>query len=154
MSIKGNKPSDMWSTPDWVIDFALKELGINSFDLDVACLEETAKAENYCTPNEDGLKQPWYGFVWCNPPYSDITPWLEKAIKEQKNGVTSCFLLNADHTTKWYKTYSPFATRVNIPKRIKFIPPAGLIGKNGKVVQPTTNPFPSMLLIFYGNITK
>ena len=32
------------------------------------------------TINDDGLEQQWDALtVWCNPPYSDLRPWVEKA---------------------------------------------------------------------------
>lgn len=34
----------------------------------------------------DGLKVPWYGSIFCNPPYSHIETWLTKAIEEIKAG--------------------------------------------------------------------
>lgn len=50
------------------------------FTLDVAALPHNAKLERYFTPAEDGLAQSWAGErVWCNPPYSFIEPWVEKA---------------------------------------------------------------------------
>lgn len=148
-----SKPSDMWSTPSWVIEFALTEIGnpaTKGFALDACCVPETAKAPHFYTEKEDGLAQPWLNSTWCNPPYSNIRPWLEKAVKEQEKGVTSVSLLNADHTTKWYKEFAPKAQRIDVPKRVKFIPPPGLLNKKGEPVKSTTNPFPSMLLIFSG----
>ena len=30
------------------------------------------------TKDDDGLVQPWHGFVWCNPPFSNATPWADR----------------------------------------------------------------------------
>jgi phage N-6-adenine-methyltransferase len=50
------------------------------FTLDVAALPHNAKLPRYFTPEQDGLAQSWGGErVWCNPPYSDIEPWVRKA---------------------------------------------------------------------------
>lgn len=49
------------------------------FDLDVAAASHNAKCERYYTIEDDGLNQPWWGNVWCNPPYSNIGAWVEKA---------------------------------------------------------------------------
>lgn len=55
------------------------------FDLDVCALPENAKCEKYYTPETDGLKQPWIGGVWCNPPYGrEIGKWVEKAVRERE----------------------------------------------------------------------
>lgn len=59
--------------------------GIFRFDLDVCALPENAKCEKYYTPETDGLKQPWVGGVWCNPPYGkEIGKWCEKAVRERE----------------------------------------------------------------------
>lgn len=52
------------------------------FTLDVAALPHNAKCSRFYTPEDDGLSQDWRGRVWCNPPYSDIRPWVEKAWQE------------------------------------------------------------------------
>ncbi len=67
-----------WITPKAIID-ALG--GCDSFDLD-PCQSATqpwrcAKA-GIVLPN-DGLAAPWFGRVWCNPPYSvHASQWLAK----------------------------------------------------------------------------
>lgn len=52
------------------------------FTLDVAAAPHNAKAPMFYTREDDGLEQPWYGRVWCNPPYSDCGSWVEKAWHE------------------------------------------------------------------------
>lgn len=53
------------------------------FTLDVAAAPHNAKCERFFTIEDDGLAQSWAGErVWCNPPYSDIRPWVEKAWAE------------------------------------------------------------------------
>lgn len=50
------------------------------FDLDVCASMESAKCVEYYTKATNGLKQTWRNSrVWCNPPFSDIRPWVEKA---------------------------------------------------------------------------
>ena len=41
----------------------------------------------------DGLKVNWGKSTYVNPPYSDIKPWIEKAIEELKKGNKSVFLI-------------------------------------------------------------
>jgi phage N-6-adenine-methyltransferase len=53
-----------------------------SFDLDVAASHENALCDDYFTREENGLVKPWTGYVWCNPPYSDIRQWVVKAERE------------------------------------------------------------------------
>lgn len=52
------------------------------FTLDVAAAPHNAKCERYYTREDNGLIQPWSGRVWCNPPYSQIQAWVEKAWRE------------------------------------------------------------------------
>ena len=50
------------------------------FTIDVAAAAHNAKCERFYSIEDDGLAQSWAGErVWCNPPYSNIRPWVEKA---------------------------------------------------------------------------
>lgn len=79
--------TDTWLTPPDLI----KALG--DFDLD-PCTPfkmpwQTAK--NRYTPNENGLKQPWNGRVWLNPPYGrEAVRWLNK-LADHGNGIALIF---------------------------------------------------------------
>jgi phage N-6-adenine-methyltransferase len=53
------------------------------FTIDVAAAEHNTKCDRYYSIAEDGLSQGWGSErVWCNPPYSDIKPWVAKAWDE------------------------------------------------------------------------
>lgn len=56
--------------------------GVNRFDLDVAACSESHWASLWYGKRENGLHKPWFGDVWCNPPYSDLAPWVTKAWAE------------------------------------------------------------------------
>lgn len=66
--------TDDWLTPPWILD------ALGPFDLDPCCPDSMPwrTADTMLTINDDGLSTPWSGTVWCNPPYSDVTPWLER----------------------------------------------------------------------------
>lgn len=50
------------------------------FTIDVAASARNAKLPRFWTVAENALVQRWRGErVWCNPPYSNIRPWVEKA---------------------------------------------------------------------------
>lgn len=91
------KPSgqDTWLTPPPLL---LKALG--AFDLDPCCPDTMpwSTARKMIRQPKDGLAAPWAGRVWCNPPYSDIMPWVLK-LAEHRNGV---LLVPAKSTdTRW-----------------------------------------------------
>lgn len=69
--------TDDWYTPRWIFDAAAVE-----FDMDVAAPTDPTyqhvPAKRYITAVEDGLSVTWEGVVWCNPPYSGSTPWVNK----------------------------------------------------------------------------
>lgn len=57
------------------------------FTLDAAASHGNALLPNYFTRHEDALTATWRpARVWCNPPYSKIEPWLEKAWAEMLAG--------------------------------------------------------------------
>lgn len=74
--IKNGK--DEWLTPPNII----KSLG--EFDLDPCSPinRPWATAKNHYTIEDDGLRKPWFGRVWCNPPYGNQTRlWLKKCVE-------------------------------------------------------------------------
>jgi hypothetical protein len=76
--------SDDYYTPSWVFE----RMGI-TFDLDVCAPSggiPWIPAARYLDPSDDGLAQPWDGRVWMNPPYSNVTPWVNRFVAH-RNGV-------------------------------------------------------------------
>jgi len=98
--------SNEWYTPPELF----KSLN-TTFDLDVAAPKGGVPwipAENHYHEEIDGLKQDWYGFVWCNPPYGkDTGLWLKKFI-EHGNGIALVF---SRTDTRWFHDY---ATKADI----------------------------------------
>lgn len=99
---------DMTQTPIWLFTAMDLEFG---FALDAAALPETALCKKYLTPDIDALSVEWGDFispsarapwVWLNPPYSDILPWVNKAIEQQGRGVGTVMLVPQDTSTEWY----------------------------------------------------
>lgn len=91
--------SDEWETPQELFDELDQEF---HFDLDVCATSENAKCKRYFTKEYDGLWAFWSGNVWCNPPYSDIKSWVEKAYN--RSGL-SVLLVPARTDTKWFHEY-------------------------------------------------
>lgn len=96
------------------------------FTIDVAAAPHNAKCERFYTRDDDGLAQSWVGeTVWCNPPYSDIEPWVAKAWQEHRaHGVTIVMLLPANRTEQgwWQRHVEPFRDRWPSPFRVEFLP--------------------------------
>lgn len=74
----GEFPNDRY-TLEWTLDWAKKIVGVKKFDLDVAACAAAHCAEKYYTFADDGLSEPWFGHVWCNPPYDNLEAWVKKA---------------------------------------------------------------------------
>ena len=110
--------SDEWYTPPHIV----KALG--PFDLD-PCAGPMLHAARNLSKKENGLKQPWYGRVWLNPPYSTLHEWLERFIAH-KNGVA---LVNARPETQWFQGLCSGALAVLwLRGRVKFSKPDGRAG--------------------------
>ena len=56
--------------------------------LDVCSTHENAKCAHHFTLADDGLKQPWSGVAWMNPPYgAQLARWVKKCHDEAMRGV-------------------------------------------------------------------
>lgn len=123
------------------------------FTVDVCATERTTKVpHHFFTPVEDGLEQPWAGErVWCNPPYSAVAPWVEKAWHET-NAEVVVMLLPANRTEQgwWQEMVEPFRDREGSPLRAEFMPGRlRLIAHTKDRVEPNERPpFGCVLLIW------
>ena len=114
--------SDQWATPWQTIRELERRFG--PFDLDPACQEHTAKAPTFYTIEQDGLSKPWFGRVFCNPPYSKPGPWCDKARQETVGGNAELvvMLLPASVDTGWFHDLVlPFADVQFLRGRVRFI---------------------------------
>lgn len=139
-SAKTKTGSDVWETPKHVFDWAQNQWG--PYVLDACANQDNTKCAGFYTAEQDSLKQPWVGNVWCNPPYSELLKWVKKAICETEMvcGATVTMLIPARTDTKAFKLiWQRAAEIVFITGRIKF------------VGAPSSAPFPSMLVHFDPN---
>lgn len=95
--------SDLWETPQELFDRLDNEF---HFTLDVCALPENAKCQQFYTPEQDGLSQPWTGVCWCNPPYGrDVGQWVHRALLASEAENTVVMLLPARTDTRWFHEY-------------------------------------------------
>lgn len=115
---------DDWRTPPWLYRWAEREWGPFSCDL-------AASAENHLCPvwygkgsphGENGLAASWSGVAWCNPPFSNIAPWVELC-----HCRPAVILVPANRTEQeWWGRAMAWATeRVWIAPRIPYVDPLG-----------------------------
>lgn len=96
------------------------------FDLDPCAPNEEFYTASRCYTKEiDGLKQPWSGNVWLNPPYKN--PLIGKFVnrlREHGNGIALIF--NRMDTRLWHETIFPSASAMLVMKgRVTFETPDG-----------------------------
>jgi phage N-6-adenine-methyltransferase len=116
-------------TPAEYLESARAVMG--GFDLDPASnpmAQESVRAGEYLTVDDDGLSRHWSGRVWLNPPYTAlvINKFVDKLVSHYLDGdVTEAIMLTNNNTdTSWFhqaaKTASAVcftAGRINFLKR-------------------------------------
>jgi site-specific DNA-methyltransferase (adenine-specific) len=126
-----------WATP---ADFFAKvDAEFGPFTLDPCATPENAKCASYYTREQDGLSLPWFGRVFCNPPYAGaVRAWLQKACDSVESGHAELvvMLLFARTDSKWFQDYQSIAQVRFLPGRLRF--------GDGK----SPAPMGSMLMIF------
>lgn len=98
---------------------------LGPFTLDVAAASHNAKCSRFYTIREDGLRQSWANErVWCNPPYSNIAPWVQKAWEEHTVADGIAMLLPANRTEQaWWQRYvEPHRDREGSQLSVTFLP--------------------------------
>jgi phage N-6-adenine-methyltransferase len=122
--------SDSWRTPAKLYADLDAEFG---FTLDPCPLDREATAGAPLW-GKDGLARSWRGKrVFCNPPYSDIGPWLAKA----REAEVAVFLVPSRTDTRWWHEHAVNADEV------RFI--RGRLTFEGA---PNPAPFASAILVY------
>jgi phage N-6-adenine-methyltransferase len=125
--VSHNSGENEWYTPPEYVEAAREVMG--TIDTDPASCDEaneTVKAENYYTEEENGLVKVWGGNVWMNPPYSQplISEFADTFAKKYNAGEfqQACVLVNNATETNWYQSLLTYAAAVCFVKgRVKFI---------------------------------
>lgn len=94
--------ADQWLTPRHIVD------ALGPFDLDPCSPIERPwpTAAKHYTIEDDGLRQPWFGRVWLNPPYGNAGAWMRK-MAEHGSGVALMFART--ETAMWHDHIWPSA---------------------------------------------
>jgi hypothetical protein len=116
---RGNKNVE-WGTPELIMQLLNLQ-----FDLDPChpLIDYEIPVDKWCdgwyTKEDDGLKSPWFGRVYLNPPYGDgIINWMQK-MAEHANGIALVF---ARTDVKWYREYALKGDAILYLKtRLKFV---------------------------------
>lgn len=95
-----------------------------AFTVDVAAAAHNAKCARFYTREIDGLRKSWAGErVYCNPPYSEIRPWVEKAWRECGLAELIVLLLPANRTEQgwWQELVEPARDKPDSMLRTEFM---------------------------------
>lgn len=127
------KPKDCAGTP-WDF-FYLLENHFPRRDIDVCANDENYKCPRFLHDQDDPLFEDWLdpgedlNHGWCNPPYSKISPWLQKCAMEVKgrHWVTMLALVPATPGPAWWHNYATLADEIwFLRERIQFDAPPGI----------------------------
>lgn len=138
---------DLWRTPPALFACLNAEF---CFQLDAAAAAHNALCRKFITAEQNTIETPWAdylsipGYVWLNPPYSDITPFVKKAVAESANQIGTVMLVPADTSVGWFREAIETASEVRfiVGGRLAFINPV-----SGKPV--SGNNKGSMLIIWH-----
>ena len=107
---KPGKSRQDYCSPPELLTALKRKLGILYFDIDLAASGENTVAEGFYTEKENALVQPWGvlagGWGYCNPPYANIKPWVEKAYYETDiHGAQTAMLVPASVGANWWQDW-------------------------------------------------
>lgn len=117
---------DRWRTPSWLFDWLDNRF---DFDVDLAADEKNALCPFYYTQTDDSLSKAWHdearrGFLNC--PYSNIDPWIAKAIDEQRNGFLTVMVMpSCNGEDRFQHVFSCASEIIDIVGRVAFLTPDG-----------------------------
>ncbi len=122
---------DAYRTPPELFEALHSEF---HFMVDVAASRNNALVDIFINEQENALSRAWVpqdgrswagAYVWCNPPYSDIGPWVRKAAEQSQAGIGCVMLVMADTSVGWYAEAIKTCQEVRfiVGGRISFLDP-------------------------------
>jgi hypothetical protein len=129
-------PEDERYTQLGTIVMCTKLACVKVWDLDVAACEAAHVAKKFYTLHDSGLISPWWGRVWCNPPFSCLETWVTRAWSEwRRTGVVKTIgmllPMNRQEQPWWQRMVEPYRDRVGSPLRSHNLPGRVRFGKPG-----------------------
>ncbi|EEU0766365.1 phage N-6-adenine-methyltransferase [Escherichia coli] len=140
---------DSWRTPPEIFAALNAEF---VFQLDAAASEKNRLCRLFISQEQNTLTTSWpeamgyaSGYVWLNPPYSNISPFVKKAATENKFSSVGCvMLLPADTSVEW------FHEAIQTASEVRFITAGRLAFINPLTEKPVSgNNKGSMLIIWH-----
>jgi hypothetical protein len=125
-SVEPSKDSDKRYSPLWLMDAIRSAQQVDQFDLD-CCSDEVGnrnvRAKKFYTYEQNGLVKPFYGRMYCNWPFSNTLPWMQRIVDHWGNGDIEAITVVArcDFSTRWAKLAAGFFDVVCHPRdRLSF----------------------------------
>jgi len=118
-----------WETPP---DFWQAINGIFDFEIDVCASEHNSKCPKLRTARMDSLNDnvPWCKFgtnhAWCNPGFSDVLPWHEKAFSEAQDSAAALVVVIGipGASQEWYRFAQTHADEIiDLSPRVHYLAP-------------------------------
>lgn len=124
-----------WATPPEFLD-AVKARLQNDFAFDLAASDDNVVDDGPFWDVKDnalikdwtaimpmmyqnGTSSPW---LWLNPPYANLSPWVQKCASESANGAHIACLVPASVGSNWWRDYVvPHAYILFLNGRLKFV---------------------------------
>jgi hypothetical protein len=133
----GNEDENQRYTTDEADAWCRSVAGVEAWDLDVAACAMSHRASKWYGLPLDGKTLPWFGRVFCNPPWDDIEPWVVSAwtafADAAKRAQVVAMLLPGNRTHRpWWQTWvEPFRDGRDIHGEGWPLAAAPLIGQPG-----------------------
>jgi phage N-6-adenine-methyltransferase len=119
---------DEWRTPPWLFEWLDNRF---DFEIDLAATYKNTLCPRFYSESDNALLIDWYDHNsatrgWVNPPYSNIDPWVHKAIAEMAAGFLTVMLFPSPNGEDRFDRVFRHATEViDIVGRIAFLRPDG-----------------------------
>jgi len=101
-----------YGTPNDFLAACYRKLDIDGFDVDLAADRTNYVAPRWVSEKQNSLSLDWYAlmvgaldWLWLNPPYAHIAPWVQKAWQESQQGARIAVLIPASTGSNYWRDY-------------------------------------------------